>query len=172
MQSWVAGRLIVKVAVAAGASWWLGTLAGQARPVFAALAPVLVIRSDAATTLRGSAGRVLGVMTGVGIGLAALAVARPSPVMVGIVVAVALLVDRLIGAVPRIGLDTRSQSAVSAVIMLFVATSVTSYALARIWETAIGAGVALLVELVDEQIPSNRALGWRSATNPAGRSAP
>jgi uncharacterized membrane protein YgaE (UPF0421/DUF939 family) len=153
-------------------SWWLGTLAGQSRPVFAVLAPVLVIRSDAATTLRGSAGRVLGVMTGVGIGLAALSVARPSPVMVGIVVAVALVVDRLIGAVPRIGLDTRSQSAVSAVIMLFVATSVTSYALARIWETAIGAGVALLVELVDEQFASEPPLGSGSSDGRAERSAP
>jgi uncharacterized membrane protein YgaE (UPF0421/DUF939 family) len=147
-------KTIAKIAVASAVAWWLGNLAGQPRPVFAALAPVLVIRSDPTTTLRGSFGRVIGVLAGVGIGLAGLAVARPSALLVGFVVAAALGVDRLITSIPKLGLDTKYQAAVSALILLFVANGVTSYAIARIWETAIGAGVGLLIDLVDGYVES------------------
>jgi uncharacterized membrane protein YgaE (UPF0421/DUF939 family) len=147
----VENRTVVKIAVAAGLAWWLGNLAGQARPVFAAIVPIVVIRMDSADTIRGSLGRVLGVIIGVGIGLTALLLTRPSPLAVAIVVGTALIVDRFIGQIPRFGVDTRNQAAVSALLMLFVATRVTSFALARVWETALGAGIALLVEVTDEQ---------------------
>src|SRR5579862_9843955 len=104
-----ADRAIVKIALAAGLAWWLGNLAGQARPVFAAIAPIVVIRTDTTETFRGSVGRVVGVLVGVGIGLAALTLARPSPLIVGIVVAAALVADRVLARVPRFGVDTRNQ---------------------------------------------------------------
>jgi uncharacterized membrane protein YgaE (UPF0421/DUF939 family) len=112
--------------------------------------PILVIRSDTTATLRGSLGRVVGVLLGVGLGLASLEIARPSPVTVGLTVAVALLIDRFVRGLPHVELDTRSQTAVSALIMLFVASSVTSYAVARLWETAIGGALALLVDGLDD----------------------
>jgi uncharacterized membrane protein YgaE (UPF0421/DUF939 family) len=145
-------RTLAKMAIAAGLAWWLGNLAGQPRPVFAALVPILVIRSDTTATLRGSLGRVVGVLLGVGLGLASLEIARPSPVTVGLTVAVALLIDRFVRGLPHVELDTRSQTAVSALIMLFVASSVTSYAVARLWETAIGGALALLVDGLDDGI--------------------
>src|ERR1700728_388618 len=145
-------RTLAKMAIAAGLAWWLGNLAGQARPVFAALVPVLVIRSDTTATMRGSLGRVVGVLLGVGLGLGSLEVARPSPLTVGLTVAVALVVDRLVRGLPHVELDTRSQTAVSALIMLFVASSVTSYAVARLWETALGGALALLVDGLDDGI--------------------
>jgi len=143
---------LAKMAITAGLAWWLGTLAGQARPVFAALVPILVIRSDTSATLRGSLGRVLGVLLGVGLGLGSLAIARPSPLTVGLTVAVALVVDRLVQGLPHVELDTRNQTAVSSLIMLFVASSVTSYAVARLWETALGGALALLVDGLDDGI--------------------
>jgi uncharacterized membrane protein YgaE (UPF0421/DUF939 family) len=145
-------RTLAKMATAAGLAWWLGNLAGQARPVFAALVPILVIRSDTTATMRGSLGRVVGVLLGVGLGLAALEISRPSPVTVGLTVAVALVFDRLVQGLPHVELDTRNQTAVSALIMLFVASSVTSYALARLWETAMGGALALLVDGLDDRI--------------------
>jgi uncharacterized membrane protein YgaE (UPF0421/DUF939 family) len=147
----VDSRTVVKIAIASGLAWWLGNLAGQPRPVFAAMAPILVIRSDPAATMLGSLGRVVGILAGVGLGLGALALARPSPLLVGGVVAVGVLVDSLAKGVPRVGLDTRNQTAVSALLMLFVANSVTSYAAARLWETAIGAAIALLVDGLDDR---------------------
>jgi hypothetical protein len=145
-------RTLAKMAITAGLAWWLGNLAGQARPVFAALVPVLVIRSDTTATLRGSLGRVVGVLLGVGIGLASLEIARPSPVTVGLTVGVALVVDRLVQGLPHVELDTRSQTTVSALIMLFIASSVTSYAVARLWETTLGGALALLVDGLDDGI--------------------
>jgi uncharacterized membrane protein YgaE (UPF0421/DUF939 family) len=145
-------RTLAKMAVTAGLAWWLGNLAGQARPVFAALVPVLVIRSDTSATMRGSIGRVVGVLLGVALGLGSLEIARPSPLMVGLTVAVALVVDRLVQGLPHVELDTRNQTAVSSLIMLFVASSVTSYAVARLWETALGGALALLVDGLDDGI--------------------
>ncbi len=143
-------RTLAKMAFTAGLAWWFGNLAGQPRPVFAALVPILVIRSDTTATMRGSLGRVIGVLLGVGLGLGALEIHRPSPLTVGVTVAVALVIDRLVRALPHVELDTRNQTAVSALIMLFVATSVTSYAVARVWETAIGGALALLVDGIDD----------------------
>jgi uncharacterized membrane protein YgaE (UPF0421/DUF939 family) len=162
-------RTLAKIAVTVGLAWWLGNLAGQPRPVFAALVPILVIRSDPTATMQGSLGRLTGVILGVGLGLAALAIHRPSPLIVGVTVGVALVIDRLVRALPHVGLDTRNQTAVSALLMLFVASSVTSYALARLWETAIGGALSLVVDGLDEKIsqrflPTRRADGRPSST--------
>jgi uncharacterized membrane protein YccC len=150
-------RTLLKMAFTAGLAWWLGNLAGQPRPVFAALVPILVIRSNTTATMQGSLGRVIGVLLGVGIGLGALEIHRPTPVLVGATVAVALFVDRVVQALPHVELDTRSQTPVSALLMLFVASSVTSYALARVWETAIGSALSLLVDALGENLAR-----WRS----------
>jgi hypothetical protein len=82
---------------------------------------------------------------------------------VGATVGVALIIDRLVRALPHVELDTRSQTAVSALLMLFVATSVTSYALARLWETAIGGALSLLVDGLDENLPRWFSLHRREA---------
>jgi hypothetical protein len=70
----------------------------------------------------------------------------------GLTDAVALVVDRFVQGVPHVELDTRNQTAVSSLIMLFVASSVTSYAVARLWETAMGGALALLVDGLDDGI--------------------
>ena len=147
---------MIKISVAAGLAWWIGSLLGQPRPVFAAIVPVLVIRSDATATLRGSIGRLIGVLAGVALGLAALAVVSPNGIVVGVVIGVALLVDRALRAVPRLELDTRNQTAISALLMMFVTSGVTAYGGTRAWETALGAAVALGADTLD-----NRISGWR-----------
>jgi uncharacterized membrane protein YgaE (UPF0421/DUF939 family) len=145
-------RVVVKISAAAAVAWWIGNLAGQPRPVFAAIVPVLVIRSDTTATLRGSVGRVIGVLAGVGLGLAALEVISPTAIAVGVVMAIALALDRGLRAVPRLELDTRNQTAVSALLMLFVTTQTTAYAGTRAWETAVGAAVALGADSLDNEI--------------------
>lgn len=149
-------RTVAKMAVASGVAWWIGNLAGQPRPVFAAIVPVLVIRSDHTATLRGSIGRIVGVLLGVGLGLGVLEVTGPAPVVVGAVVGIALAIDRLIRLVPKVGLDTRNQTAISALLMLFVSSKVTAYGGTRAWETAVGAAVALMADVLDAQIERRR----------------
>jgi uncharacterized membrane protein YgaE (UPF0421/DUF939 family) len=155
-------RTLVKIAAASGVAWWIGNLAGQSRPVFAAIVPLLVIRNDTTATLRGSLGRVVGVLAGVGLGSVALALVNPSAVAVAVVMAIALAIDQGLRALPRLGLDTRNQTAVSALLMLFV-TSQTStiYAGTRAWETAVGAAVALSADALDDRI--GRYLSHRGA---------
>jgi uncharacterized membrane protein YgaE (UPF0421/DUF939 family) len=145
-------RVVVKISAAAAVAWWIGNLAGQPRPVFAAIVPLLVIRSDTTATLRGSLGRVIGVLAGVGLGLAALAVISPTAIAVGVVMAIALILDRVLRALPHLQLDTRNQTAVSALLMLFVTTQMTVYAGTRAWETAVGAAVALGADSLDNAI--------------------
>ena len=147
-----ADRFIVKVALASGLAWAFGTLAGQPRPIFAAIVPILVIRVGASETLRGSVGRILGVLAGVGIGLLALQIASPAAVLVGVVVGIALVVDRLASRLPYFSLETRNQSAISALLMMSVGTSVTGYAVRRVWETAIGAAIAFAIEAMDDEV--------------------
>jgi len=156
-------RVMIKISAAAGVAWWIGSLLGQPRPVFAAIVPVLVIRSDGTATLRGSIGRLIGVLAGVGLGLAALAVVSPNGVVVGVVIGVALLVDRALRALPRLELDTRNQTAISALLMLFVSSGVTAYGGTRAWETALGAAVALGADSLDHRIS-----GWSRRPAPAG----
>jgi uncharacterized membrane protein YgaE (UPF0421/DUF939 family) len=140
------------MAFTSGLAWWLGKILGQPRPVFAALVPVLVIRAETTATMRGSLGRLVGVLCGVALGLAALEIARPSPWLVGVTVAVAVVIDQLVKVLPRVELDTRNQSAVSALIMFFVASNVASYAVTRLWETALGGALALAVDALDHEL--------------------
>jgi uncharacterized membrane protein YgaE (UPF0421/DUF939 family) len=153
---------LVKIAAASGVAWWIGNLAGQSRPVFAAIVPLLVIRNDTTATLHGSLGRVVGVLAGVGLGIGALELVNPSAIAVAVVMAIALAIDQGLRALPRLGLDTRNQTAVSALLMLFV-TSQTStiYAGTRAWETAVGAAVALSADALDDRI--GRYLSHRAA---------
>lgn len=158
-------RVIAKISAAAAIAWWVGNLAGQPRPVFAAIVPLLVIRSDTAVTLRGSIGRVVGVLAGVGVGLAALAIVSPTAIAVGVVMAVALTIDRGLRALPRLGIDTRNQTAVSALLMLFLSSGVTAYGGTRAWETALGAAVALSADALDNQI-TRRVYRHRAEAGP------
>jgi uncharacterized membrane protein YgaE (UPF0421/DUF939 family) len=159
-------RNLVKIALAAGLAWWLGNLLGQPQPVFASIVPVLVIRPGATATLRGSIGRIIGVLAGVGVGLAALAVASPSAVLVGVVVGVSLLIDRVLRALPRLEIDTRNQTAISALLMLFVTSSVTAYGGTRAWETALGAAIALSADTLDSRLPRLLRRDTRTSGDP------
>jgi uncharacterized membrane protein YgaE (UPF0421/DUF939 family) len=158
-------RVVVKISAAAGVAWWIGNLAGQPRPVFAAIVPVLVIRSDTTATFHGSLGRVVGVLAGVGLGLAALEVIAPTAIAVGVVMAIALALDRGLRSIPRLSLDTRNQTAVSALLMMFGINGTTLYAGTRAWETAVGSAVALGADALDNWITS-RGHGGAAAADP------
>jgi hypothetical protein len=103
-------RTTVEIAIAAGLSWWPGNPAGLSGPV---LPRWRLSSRSKRTALKPSAAR------SAGWGRAgwrrhlfgALAFFRPSAVVLGWVVVLALLVDRLIRLISRIGVDTKNQSA-------------------------------------------------------------
>ncbi len=135
-------QLAAKMAGGATAAWWLATLAGEPRPVFAALVPLVAMSGDPFSAVNVSLARILGVFAGVGIGVGLLA--TPLPVLA--LVAVGLLAGVLAGIPLKVGPRANVQPAVSALFLIGLGESGAFDAgVARMWETAIGAGVAVLV---------------------------
>jgi uncharacterized membrane protein YgaE (UPF0421/DUF939 family) len=136
------GRLAVKMALASSLGWWLGTLAGQQRPIFAALVGLVALSGDPFQALNVSIARMLGVFAGVGIGIGLLQL----NVRLLWIVALGLLLGLLAGIPLRVGDRPNIQAAVSALFLIGLGHSGALHAgVARVWETALGAGVTLVV---------------------------
>ncbi|MFC9294173.1 aromatic acid exporter family protein [Streptomyces sp. NPDC057011] len=132
-----AARIVVTVAVAWQVALWLGA---DQPPVYAAVVPLVALRGDPMTALGTSLQRALGVVAGVVIGIAVLNVFRPSTATLALVVALGLVV----GMVLRAGGALNIQVAASS-LLVFASTSPDAYALHRVWETAAGAAVTILL---------------------------
>lgn len=138
-------RLALKMTLASSLSWWLCTLAGQPRPIFAALVGLVAMSGDPFAALTGTIARIVGVFAGVGIGLAVLQIDAGLTV----VVVVALLAGTLAGIPLRVGERVNVQPAVSALFLVGVGRSgALGAGIARVWETAIGAAVTLAIAIL------------------------
>lgn len=137
-------RRVAKMAIAASLAWAIGVAAGQSAPVFAALVPLLAIKDDPYSGLNVSADRVIGVLAGVALGVAALQVSQPTLLM-----AIAVIVIGLAAGIPlRVRGEVNVQVAVSAMIMLLVSSQATAVGITRIWETLMGVVVTFVVSIV------------------------
>ena len=131
----------VRIAVAATVAWWISRELGAERPVFAVIVPLVAIRDDAHAALALSLGRMLGVMAGVVLGIGVVALAGVSLTAVALL----LVVGLALGLFLRTGPELNTQIAISALLVLVVTRDADSYALERIWETAVGSIVSLAV---------------------------
>ncbi|MFI5764961.1 aromatic acid exporter family protein [Streptomyces sp. NPDC051563] len=132
-----AARIVVTVAAAWQAALWLGA---DQPPVFAAMVPLVSLRGDPMTALGTSLQRILGVVAGVLIAIGVLNLWQPSTLTLTLVVALGLGV----GMVLRAGGTNNIQVALSS-LLVFASTSPDAYALDRVWETAAGAAVTILL---------------------------
>ncbi|MFK0191460.1 FUSC family protein [Kitasatospora sp. NPDC090308] len=132
-----AARIVVTVAAAWQVALWLGA---DQPPVYAAVVPLVALGGDPATALRTSLQRVLGVVAGVAVGIAALNVLHPSTDALTLVVALGLGIGMLlrVGGPPNVQVPASS-------LLVFASTSPDAYALHRLWETAAGAAVTVLL---------------------------
>jgi uncharacterized membrane protein YgaE (UPF0421/DUF939 family) len=138
-------RLAIKMALAAWLGWWLATLAGQPRPIFAALVGLVALSGDPYSSLTLSIARVAGVFAGVAIGIGLLQL----DIRLLWLVALGLLAGLLVGILLRVGQRANVQAAVSALFLIGLGRTGALHAgVARLWETAIGAGATLLVAVV------------------------
>ena len=138
-------RLAVKMALASSLGWWLGTLAGEQRPIFAALVGLVALSGDPFQALNVSVARILGVFAGVGIGIGLLQIEISTLWLV----ALGLLLGLLAGIPLRVGDRPNIQAAVSALFLVGLGRSGALHAgVARVWETGLGAGVTLLVAVL------------------------
>lgn len=130
------------MAFAGALAWRLGVLAGEPRPIFAALVPFVAMSGDPFSAVSVSVGRILGVFAGVGIGVALMHTGLDLYAQVSL----ALLAGAAAGIPLRVGGRPNVQAAVSALFLIGLGRLDVGHAgVTRIWETSIGAGVAIVV---------------------------
>jgi uncharacterized membrane protein YgaE (UPF0421/DUF939 family) len=135
-------QLVAKMVLAGTLAWWLCTLLGQPRPLFAVLVPLVAMDGDAFASVSVSATRTVGVFAGVLLGLGLYYVHLPSTALVALLLAVSLAAGLLLRAH---GAPVNNQVAITAMFMLYlgVAAKAEAVGIVRIWETAVGAAVAV-----------------------------
>ena len=135
-------QLAVKMSLGGTVAWWLAVELGARRPIFAALVPLIAIIGDPFAAVSVSVSRILGVFAGVGLGIAFAHVGGGSTWRIAAV----LLLGTAIGVVLKVGTRPNLEVPIAALFIIgFSSGSVSTVGVQRIWETAIGAGVAVLV---------------------------
>ncbi|GAA1863416.1 hypothetical protein GCM10009836_49730 [Pseudonocardia ailaonensis] len=146
----------MRIVVAAALGWqicvWLGA---TQPPIYAVIVPLLTLRDEPGTAWNLSFTRMVGVVAGLLVGIGVLAWLRPSTGAVALVLAVALG----IGLVLRAGGAMNIQVAVSGLLVLSNPAP-EAYALSRMWETAVGVGVTVV--LAPLLFPTNPVRAFRS----------
>lgn len=135
---------VAKSAVATAAAWLIaGWLITGPPPVFAAIAALLVVQPSLNQSLAKAVERSVGVIAGVVIA-SALGLAFGDATWV---IIVAIVVALLLAWALKMTPGTANQVAISAILVLALATTTPSYALDRILETLIGAVIGIIVNL-------------------------
>jgi uncharacterized membrane protein YgaE (UPF0421/DUF939 family) len=138
-------RLALKMSLGGTVAWWLASELGATRPLFAALVPLVAMNGDPFAAVAVSLGRILGVFAGVGVGLALLHVSI-SPTWR---VAIALLIATLVGILLKIGDRPNVEVAIAALFLIgFTSANTSQLGVQRIWETAVGGAVAIVLSAV------------------------
>lgn len=130
---------ILKTSLASALTWWLGNLLGQPRPYFAVLAVIVVMQGHTYGSLLKAGQFLLGVAGGLVLGVLALR----SPVLSPPVIGALILISLLLGMRIKVGPDLNNQIAISALLML--AIGAVNWGVIRLWETALGGVVAVVV---------------------------
>lgn len=136
-------RLAAKMTIAGTAAWAASTALGAQRPIFAVLVPLVGMSGDPFSAVSVSLDRILGIFAGVGLGIALVHASLDGTLAVGLAIAA----GSLIGIVLRVGQRPNVQATISALFMLGVAGSEKA-GVARVWETAIGAAITILVSIL------------------------
>jgi uncharacterized membrane protein YccC len=138
-------RLAIKMTVGGTSAWWIASELGATRPIFAALVPLVAMNGDPFAAVSVSVGRIIGVFAGVGIGLALMHV----DVSATWRVAIALTLATLAGIVLKVGERPNLEVPIAALFLIgFASANVSQLGVQRIWETGVGAVVAVLVSTV------------------------
>lgn len=132
-----AARTLVTVVASWQVALWLGA---DQPPVYAAVVPLVALRGDPLTALATSGQRVLGVVAGVLVGVTVLNAVTPSTGALALVISLGLALGMLL----RTSGGLNIQVAVSS-LLVFASTTPDAYAFHRLWETAAGAVVTVLL---------------------------
>jgi uncharacterized membrane protein YgaE (UPF0421/DUF939 family) len=135
-------RLAFKMALGGTVAWWLAGSLGARRPIFAALVPLVAMTGDPFAAVSVSLARIVGVFAGVAIGIAFVHV----DIGLTLRVALVLLVGGAGSVVLKVGDRPNLEVPIAGLFLLgFASAQISQLGVQRIWETAIGAAVAVLV---------------------------
>ena len=133
---------VAKTSVAVVVAWFLSlALLGEALPIFAAIAALLVVLPSVNQSLVRGLERSLGVVVGVAIAYGAGLAFGDATWLVLAVVVLSLVVAWLARLTP----SSANQVPISAMLVLTIGATTPAYAIDRVLETIIGASVALVV---------------------------
>ena len=163
-------QLVVKMVVAGTLAWWICTLLGADRPLFAVLVPLVAMSGDPFAAFNVSVARTVGVFAGVFLGLGLLQLDLPSTALVALLLVLSLGAGLLLRTPHG---PVNNQVAITAMFMLYIGVSprATTVGVDRIWETAIGAACAVAVAtllwppdpLAEARRRVERLRGWLDA---------
>ena len=135
------GMRAVKSALAVGLAWWIATLFGEERPLFAALGALVGMEATVAGSLRRTALQLVGMLGGLGLAFVVARLLGSSPVGIGLAVLVGLWLGRRVRSPDRIGVEL----GVTTLVLVVFAAGDPEFAVTRIWETVLGGLVAAAV---------------------------
>ena len=123
-------------------AWWLAGQLGATRPIFAALVPLIAMVGDPFAAVSVSLGRIVGVFAGVGLGVAFVHVDVGSTLRIALVLAVASVCAMVL----KVGDRPNLEVPIAALFLLgFASANASDLGVQRIWETGLGAAVAIVV---------------------------
>ncbi len=135
-------RLAAKMTLGGTIAWWLAVALGAKTPIFAALVPLVAMTGDPFAAVSVSIGRIVGVFAGVGLGIGFVHVSMAPTLRVAVVLFIGTLVSVVLSVGGRLNLEVP----IAALFMIgFVAPTIGRLGVQRIWETAIGGGVSIVV---------------------------
>jgi uncharacterized membrane protein YgaE (UPF0421/DUF939 family) len=135
-------RLAIKMTLGGTLAWWIASALGAQLPIFAALVPLVATVGDPFATVAVSISRIVGVFAGVGLGIAVIHLDVPTTAQVAIVLGAGTLAGVLLQFDGRVNLEI---PIAALFIIAFSRGNVEQVGVQRIWETAIGAVVTILV---------------------------
>jgi uncharacterized membrane protein YccC len=139
------GLHALKTSLAAGASWLVANnLLGNHDPIFAPLAALLTVQVTVWDSVSRGLQRVGGVVVGVVVAYSFARLAGVSAWSLTLVILVAFLLGRAL----RLGSQGSIQVPVSALLVLVLGATDRGYAVDRVVDTAIGAGLGIAVNLI------------------------
>lgn len=136
---------LAKAAAAAILTWFVcGAIFSEQLPLFGAIAALLVMQDNIDLSLTRGIERVVGVLIGVSVAMGAAALFGSQPWLFILAIIVAMAVGWLLRMTP----SSANQVAISALLMIALGGSSLSYGIERLIETAIGATIGVLINML------------------------
>ena len=141
VRTWLPGMRAIKSALAVGLAWWLATLLGEERPLFAALGAMVAMEATVAGSLRRTGLQVIGMLGGLVLAFVVGRLFGTSGFGIGLAVLFGLWLGRRVRSPDRVGVEL----GVTTLVLVVFAAGDPDFAITRIWETILGGATAAIV---------------------------